>query len=81
MYEKLEWFLENCRKGLCGEQPTFQWSILIICKFGEAAKISMISNDQTCHFCNVGSKIYLISCSPETTDIETLKFQFHNSTF
>ena len=32
-------------------------------------KISILSNDQTCHLCNAGSIVYLISCTSKTTDM------------
>ena len=42
---------------------------LIIGQFGEATKISILFNNQTCHLCNVGSIVYSISCTPEATDL------------
>ena len=59
------------KRQICREhtRPTFQWSFLILGNFGEAMKISIISNDQTCYLINVGSIIYSISCSRETTDV------------
>ena len=42
---------------------------LILGRFGEAAKISIHSNDQTCHPCKVGSIVYSISCTPEVKDL------------
>ena len=44
--------------------------LLILGKFGEAAKKWIYSNNQTCHLCNVGSILYSISCTPETYRFE-----------
>ena len=49
--------------------PHFDCPFLILGKLGEATKISIYSNDQTCHLCNVGSIVYEISCTPETTNL------------
>ena len=34
-----------------------------------ATKISILSNDQTCHLCKEGSVVYSISCTREATDL------------
>ena len=35
-----------------------------------ATKISILSNDQTCHLCNVGSIVYSIFYTPEATNLK-----------
>ena len=49
--------------------PHSNCQFLILGQFAEATKILIISNDQTCNLCNVGSIVYSISCTPEATDL------------
>ena len=42
---------------------------LILGQFGEATKISILSNYQACCLCNVASIVYLISCTAETKNL------------
>ena len=49
--------------------PPSNCEFLILWQFAEAAKISILSNDQTSHLCNVESMVFSISCTPETTDL------------
>ena len=43
--------------------------LLILGKLGETTKISIHSDDQTCHLCNLGSIFNSTSFAPETTDL------------
>ena len=49
--------------------PHSNCQFLIIGKFGEATKISIFFKNQTCHLCNAQSIIYLVTCTPETADL------------
>ena len=47
----------------------FNCQFFILGQFGEATKISILSNNRTFHLCNVGSIVYSIPCIPEATDL------------
>ena len=38
--------------------PHFNCQFLFLGQFAEATKISILSNDQTCHLCNVGPIVF-----------------------
>ena len=62
-------FLKIKETGFVVSTHQSNCQFLILGRFGEATKISILSNDQTCLLCKVGSIVYSISCTPEATDL------------
>ena len=73
VFDKIHGKLDGCLKikgtDFVVSTPPSNCAFLILGQFAEATKISIISNDQTGHLCNVGSMVFSISCTRETTDL------------
>ena len=67
MHEKI--VFDTMHEKLIGSLKLKKWILWLAHQYGEATKISILSNDQTCHLCKVGSIVYSISCTPEATDL------------
>ena len=62
-------FLKIKETDFVGSTHQSNCQFFILGRFGEATKISILSNDQTFLLCKVGSIVYSISCTPEATDL------------
>ena len=62
-------FLKIKETDFVGRTHQSKCQFLFLGRFGEATKISILSNDQTCLLCKVGSIVYSISCTPEATNL------------
>ena len=51
-------FLKIKETDFVGSTPHSKYQFLILGQFAEATKISILSNDQTCHLCIVGSIVF-----------------------